>query len=124
MAKTTKKVLVVEDEQDLRDFYKEVLENADFYVEVAKDGQEGLQKIIEGDFDVVLLDIMMPKIDGLGILQILKEQKQKKNLPKIIMLTNLSHDKTLEEAKNLGAVGWIIKSDTNPQELIKKISTC
>lgn len=120
MTKTTKKVLVVEDEQDLRDFYKEVLANAGFEVEVAKDGEEGLQKILQGKIDVVLLDIMMPKIDGIGVLQILKEQK--KPLPKIIMLTNLSHDKTLEEAKELGAVDSIIKSNADPQDIIKKVS--
>lgn len=112
---------MVEDEQDLRDFYKEVLANAGFEVEVAKDGEEGLQKILQGKIDVVLLDIMMPKIDGIGVLQILKEQK--KPLPKIIMLTNLSHDKTLEEAKELGAVDSIIKSNADPQDIIKKVST-
>jgi two-component system response regulator (stage 0 sporulation protein A) len=70
--------------------------------------------------DVVLLDIMMPKIDGIGVLQTLKDQKKK--LPKIIMLTNLSHDGALKEAESLGAKECIIKSEVTPDQVLEKIN--
>lgn len=115
-----KNILIVEDEPDILELYKTVLADAGFEVDTAVDGEEGLKKISEGKAHIVLLDIMMPKIDGIGILQMLKEQKKK--LPKIIMLTNLSHDKALEEAKDLGAVDCVIKSEVTPDQIIQKVS--
>ncbi len=113
-------VLIVEDEQDILDLYQTFLTDSGFKVDTASDGEEGLKKISEGKAQIVLLDIMMPKIDGIGILQLLKEQKKK--LPKIIMLTNLAHDKTLEEAKSLGAEDYIIKSEVTPDQVLQKIN--
>jgi two-component system alkaline phosphatase synthesis response regulator PhoP len=113
-------ILIVEDEGDILSLYKEFLEDAGFEVQTAKDGEEGLEKISEGKAEIVLLDIMMPKLDGVGVLQTLKEQKRK--LPKIVMMTNLSHDETLKEAAQLGATESIIKSDTTPDKVLEKIN--
>lgn len=117
---TKKSVLIVEDEQDIQSLYKEFLTDAGFEVDTASNGEEGLAKISAGKADVVLLDIMMPKIDGIGVLQILKDQKKK--LPKIIMLTNLSHDGALKEAEALGAKECIIKSEVTPDQVLEKIN--
>jgi DNA-binding response OmpR family regulator len=116
-----KNVLIIEDEKDILDLYKEYLTSAGFNVDTASDGEEGLKKIVAGKSDVVLLDIMMPKLDGIGVLQLLKEQKQK--LPAIIMLTNLSHDQALKDATNLGAKDCIIKSEITPDQVVEKINT-
>lgn len=117
---TKKRILVIEDEQDILSLYKEFLEGAGFEVETASNGEDGLKKILDVKVDVVLLDIMMPKIDGIGVLQTLKDQKKK--LPKIIMLTNLSHDGALKEAESLGAKECIIKSEVTPDQVLEKIN--
>lgn len=113
-------ILVVEDEQDILSLYKEFLEGAGFEVDTAANGEEGLKKILEGKAHLVLLDIMMPKLDGIGILQTLKDQKRKP--PKTIMLTNLSHDTALKEAEALGARECIIKSEVTPNQVLEKIN--
>ena len=113
-------ILIVEDEKDILNLYKEFLENAGFDVDTASNGEEGLNKIKDGNADVVLLDIMMPKLDGVGLLQTLKDQKRK--MPKVIMMTNLSHDETLKEAEALGARESIIKSEITPDKVLEKIN--
>lgn len=113
-------ILIVEDDQSIQSLYKEFLTDAGFDVDTASDGEEGLNKISAGKADVVLLDIMMPKIDGIGVLQTLKNQKKK--LPKVLMLTNLSHDGALKEAEALGAKECVIKSEVTPDQILEKIN--
>lgn len=102
------------------ELYRTFLTDSGFEVDTASDGEEGLKKIEANKAQIVLLDIMMPKIDGIGVLQILKDQKKK--LPKIIMLTNLSHDKAVEEARNLGVKDYILKSEVTPDQVLQKIN--
>ena len=113
-------ILIVEDEPDILALYKEFLESSGFEVDTADNGEDGLDKILEGDVDLVLLDIMMPKLDGIGVLQTIKDQKRK--LPKTIMLTNLSHDSALKEAEALGARECIIKSEVTPDKVLEKVN--
>ncbi|MFA5776469.1 MAG: response regulator [Patescibacteria group bacterium] len=115
-----KSVLIIEDEKDILDLYKEYLTSVGFEVDTASDGEEGLKKIVGGKSALVLLDIMMPKLDGIGVLQSIKEQESK--LPTTIMLTNLSHDQALKDAINLGAKDFIIKSETTPDQVVEKIN--
>lgn len=116
----SKKILLVEDDQYTRDLYKEILDEAGFTVTPAIDGQEGFQKAKEGGYDLILLDIMMPKIDGLGVLKELNSHPEVKNGP-IIMLTNLSHDPIVDEALKLKAHAYMTKVDLNPEQLIKNV---
>lgn len=116
---TKKSILIIEDEKDILDLYKEYLTSVGFEVDTAGDGEEGLRKITEGKSSLVLLDIMMPKLDGVGVLQTIKDQKIK--LPKIIVMTNLSHDQVLREALALGAKDSIIKSEVTPDQVVEKI---
>jgi len=115
-----KSVLIIEDEKDILDLYKEYLTSVGLEVDTASDGEEGLKKIVEGKSALVLLDIMMPKLDGIGVLQTIREQKHK--LPTIIMLTNLSHDQALKDAITLGAKDYIIKSEVTPNQVMEKIN--
>lgn len=116
-----KKILIVEDDTFTRDVYVEALSDAGFEVTQAADGQIGLDMAKQGGFDLILLDMMLPKIDGLGILRGLKnEVPQKPNGP-IILLTNLSHDPILKLAGDLGVTEHIIKSDIDPGQLIEKV---
>lgn len=116
-----KRILVVDDDQYIRDVYCEILEGEKYEVETAVDGQEGLLKAQEGGFDLILLDAMMPKVDGLGFLKELKENPPKTPNGPIILLTNLAHDKVIDEALENGAKSYLIKSDMNPDQFLQNI---
>lgn len=116
------RILIVDDELYLRELYEEVIQSAGFDVETALDGKEGLEKIRTGNFDLVLLDVMMPELDGIGVLQKLKNENPKPaRMPVIVICTNLSHDPVINEAKNLGASAYIVKADVVPDQIIEKI---
>lgn len=117
-----KKILIVEDDQFLRDFYQELLQTEGYLVDVAQDGQIASEKIHKGGFDLIMLDIMLPKKDGI---QILTEYKQTppaaKNGP-ILVLTNLGQDAVIKKCFELGASGYIIKSALNPDQVLSEIN--
>ncbi len=119
---TVKKILIVEDDQYLRDLYVEILEDEGFYVENAADGEEGYKKIFHGGYDLVLLDIMLPKMDGLTILQKIHEETPPLTPNRmIVVLSNLGQETTVAKAISLGARGYMIKSDYSPNQVIYKI---
>lgn len=115
------KILVIEDDQYLRDVYQEVLTEAGYDITASVDGEEGLVKIKEGGYSLILLDMMMPKLDGLGVLEALKQNSPKAANGPIILLTNLAHDPVITKALSLGAKDYLIKSDLNPDQLVVKI---
>lgn len=115
------RILLVDDDEDIKDIYLEILTAAGYKVDVALDGEEGLNKIIQNSYDLVLLDIMMPKLDGLGVLKALKEKYSNLNLPPIVMLSALNQDEVIDEATALGAKGFMKKSDLTPEDALKKI---
>ena len=119
---TPKKVLIVEDDQYLRDLYVEILEAEKYAVDRAADGMEGYQKMYQGGYDLVLLDIMLPQMDGLKILQKLKNETPpvKPNL-KIVILSNLGQESAITQALGLGASGYMIKSEHTPDQVIAKV---
>jgi len=116
-----KKVLIVEDDQFLREFYQELLESEGMVVDTAPDGEEAISKIHEGGYDLILLDIMLPKKDGL---QILKETKMtppsNPNGP-IVVLTNIGQDAIIKNCFEAGAAGYMIKSALNPDQVLQEI---
>ncbi|OGG15738.1 hypothetical protein A3D77_01795 [Candidatus Gottesmanbacteria bacterium RIFCSPHIGHO2_02_FULL_39_11] len=116
-----KKILVVEDELYLRELYVEILKEEGFDVADAADGQKAYEEIGKGGFDLILLDIMLPKMDGLTILKMIRENPPVNPNKAIVMLTNLGHDSSISEAISLGARGYMIKSDYTPEELIKEV---
>lgn len=115
------KILVVDDDQYIRDVYQEIFTGAGFEVTAAVDGEEGLVKVREGGYAIILLDVMMPKLDGLGFLTSLKENPPRKLNGPIILLTNLAHDPVINQALSLGAKGYLIKSNLNPDQLVAKV---
>jgi DNA-binding response OmpR family regulator len=114
------KLLVVDDDEYIRDLYEEILKDAKFDVDTAIDGKDGYDKIVAGSYDLILLDIMMPKMDGVEVLRELSE-KSKENASKVILLTNLAHDPVMKEALDLGAKAYLIKADMTPDQLVEKI---
>ena len=115
------KILLVEDDTNTLRLYQEILKDAGFVVTPAEDGKEGLAKAKEGGYSLILLDVMLPKIDGLALLTELKKDPPKIENGPIILLTNLAHGPVIKKALNIGAKGYIIKSDVTPDELIEKI---
>lgn len=116
-----KRILIVEDDTFTRDVYVEALGDAGYEVIQASDGQLGLDHARQGGFDLILLDMMLPKVDGLGILRGLKNEPSKKPNGPIILLTNLSHDPILRMAQDLGVAETMIKSNIDPGQLVAKV---
>ncbi len=111
------RILIIEDEHDLRSVYAEILTGAGFTVDQAPDGEIGLEKIKNTDWNLLLLDIMLPGKDGLRVLKEMKETEGLKKGP-VIILTNLNNDHIIQEAFNLGADGYLIKSEITPDKVI------
>lgn len=116
-----KKILIVDDDVYLRDLYEEVLKGEGYEVTTAVDGEDGLAKLQQGGYDFTLLDVMMPKLDGLGVLKKLKETPTATPNGTIVLLTNLAQDPIVTEALQLGAKSYIIKADITPDQLIEKV---
>ena len=113
-------ILIVEDENDIRAIYVEVLESAGYNVDEAADGEVGMQKIKDTDWNLLLLDIMLPGRDGLKILIDLKEVPELKKGP-IIALTNLNSENIIQEAFSSGADGYLIKSEVTPDKIVEEV---
>ncbi len=123
MDNQSKKILIVEDDQFLREFYQELLQGEGYFVDVAADGEEAVRKIQQEDLDLVLLDIMLPKKDGLQILRDLKTKPAKSSNVSIVVLTNLGQDTVIKQCFDLGAEGYLIKSALNPDQVLSEIHT-
>lgn len=123
MAKKEQKILLVEDETELRELYEMLLRDAGYDVTAKPDGKTGLEAIEKGGYDLVLLDIMLPFIDGLEILDRLAKGSERKQKAKtIVLLTNLAQDQTIAKALELGVRGYMIKSDYNPEQLLQTVA--
>jgi len=114
-----RKILLVEDEPSLREVYKVILSREPYELHIATDGQEALEKCKHYTYDLILLDLMMPVLDGLGFLE--KYFKRSKRPAKIIVLSNLSAGEELTKALNMGAYKNILKSDLSPRQLLATV---
>lgn len=119
----SKKILIVEDDQFLREFYQELLTSEGYMVDVAADGDAALSKIQQGGFNLVLLDIMLPKKDGIQILKDLKLSPPKNPNGPIICLSNLGQDAIIKQCFELGVQGYLIKSAMNPDQVLTEIKS-
>lgn len=114
------KLLIVEDDELMLRMYTKLLSYVGFDTVVAKDGEEGLQKARTEKPSLIVLDIMMPKVNGLDVLKTLKSERETQNIP-VVLLTNVSDDNILTEALKLGATGYLIKSQIANNELVDEI---
>jgi len=112
--------LIIEDDKFLADIYLTRLQEADFDVEIAEDGKIGIQKAQEMKPDVILLDIVMPGVDGFEVLQKLKGDSELKEV-RIILLTNLGQKENIEKGLKLGADAYIVKAYYTPTEVVAKV---
>lgn len=121
------KILVADDERALREALKDKLISEGFGVSIAKDGAEGLKKALSEHPDLILLDIMMPKMDGIQVMQELKKDKWGKTA-KVIMLTNVSDPIKVAEATeksidNMTIYDYMVKSDWKLEEVVARIKS-
>jgi DNA-binding response OmpR family regulator len=119
-----KKILLVEDDPFLIDIYQKKLRDSGFEVEVVEDGEKTLEILKEKNFDLMLLDIVLPKIDGWKILEEIKEmKKEKKDLEKmkIIIWSNLGEKEDIKKGISLGATSYLIKANFTPSEVVKEV---
>lgn len=115
------KILIIEDDQFLRDFYQELLTEDGYEVQIAVDGESASQLINLGGWNLILLDLMLPKKDGLQVLRELQiKPPQAPNGP-IVVLTNLGNDTVINQCFSLGATGYLIKSALNPDQVLSEI---
>ena len=115
-----KNILLVEDDSFLIDIYTTKIKESGFSVEVASEGDEAVRRAKEEKFDLVLLDIVMPKVDGWDILRQIKAETKLKDL-KVIIISNLSQKEEVEKGMNLGAEKYLIKAHYTPSEVVKEI---
>lgn len=116
------KILVVEDEEILLAGLKEELSSGGYEVEGALDGVEGLEKTKTFRPNLILLDLLMPKMDGMEMLQKLKADSETRDVP-VVILTNLSDYEKISEALSLGAMDYLVKANYKLEDLLEKVRT-
>jgi len=122
MNPAAKKILLVEDEDFIRELYTRQLVKAGFAVKSAVDGQSGLELLKTEQFDLLLLDIMLPGMNGLQLLREFKTQNP--NSPMItILLTNLGQEAVIKEGFELGAQAYLIKASYTPDQVVNEVKT-
>lgn len=118
MAKKT--ILIIEDEQDIREVYSEVLQDEGYNVIEAADGKEGLSLALNEDWDLMLLDIMIPQLDGVSVLKLVKNEASVKDRP-VILLTNVGNENLIAESFEYGAQGYLIKAEITPDKILSEV---
>jgi CheY-like chemotaxis protein len=115
-----KKVLIVEDDNFVAEVYSTKLFEMNHTVRIAQNGKEGLEMVEEEKPDLILLDIIMPVMGGVEMLEELKKKEEWKNIP-VILLTNVGEKESIQKTMNLGVKDYLIKSHFTPAEVIEKI---
>ena len=115
-----KRILLIEDDPFLIDIYTTKLKEANFEITTATDGEKAIAKLKEKKVDLIILDIVLPYIDGWEILKKIKQDPGLKNL-KIIILSNLGQKEDIEKGLKLGAIKYFIKAYRTPSEIIEEI---
>lgn len=116
----TRKILIVDDEMDISKTLAEHFKRKGYAVEIGNDGEEGIAKAKEFLPDLILLDILMPVMDGITALKQLKADAITANIP-VIMLTNLDTQDKVAGAMEAGTTHYLVKSDYSPEDLDKKV---
>jgi len=115
-----KKILLVEDEEIMIDLLQRKLTQEGYEVLLARDGEEGLKTMRELKPDLILLDIVMPKMGGFEVMEVMVKSPELKKIP-VIIISNSGQPVELDKAQQLGAKDWLIKTEFDPQEVIEKV---
>ncbi|PIR92332.1 response regulator [Candidatus Falkowbacteria bacterium CG10_big_fil_rev_8_21_14_0_10_44_15] len=120
MGTERKKILIIEDDATISSMYQSSLEKDGYTVIIAADGERGWQLASTQLPNLILLDIILPKLDGFSVLDKLQHDPKTKNIP-VIMLTNLGQDEDKERGKKLHAADYWVKADFTPTQVSDKI---
>lgn len=115
-----KKILIVEDDKFLRELIVRKLDEEGYEIAEALDGEEGSKKAKEEKPDLVLLDLILPGIDGFEVLAGIKQDSQTSAIP-VIILSNLGQTEDVEKGLKLGAIDYLVKAHFTPGEIIEKV---
>ena len=115
-----KRVLIVEDEPLIGDLLQRKLQAEGYYAFVAKDGEEALRQIREERPDLVLLDIVLPRLNGFEVLSEMRKDEELGKIP-VIIISNSGQPTEIEKAKEIGVRDWLIKTEFDPQEVVEKV---
>lgn len=115
-----KKIIIVEDEEILRNLLQKKLTAEGYSVEAAENGEEGLMKIRANKPDLILLDIIMPKMGGFEMLEEMQKDESIKGIP-VVVVSNSGQPVEIDRAQKLGAKDWLVKTEFDPQEVIDKV---
>ena len=117
-----RKLLIAEDDFFIRDIYSKVFSLSGYDVQVAVDGIDALDKIKAQQYDMILLDIMMPRMTGIDVLRNVRGLSTASKDTPIFIITNLGQQNVIEEAFKLGMDGYILKSQVSPQQIVDEIN--
>lgn len=115
-----KKILIIEDEEIIIDLLQRKLTQEGYDVSLAKNGLDGLKKMREVKPELVLLDIVMPKMGGFEVMEEMQKDKDLKKIP-IVIVSNSGQPVELDRAKALGARDWLVKAEFDPKEVLDKV---
>ncbi|MBW3569144.1 response regulator [Candidatus Parcubacteria bacterium] len=113
-----KKVLLIEDFPIIQTLYSEPLKSHGYDVDIASDGAAALERVAENSYDFILLDLLLPNVNGIEFLEKFQNRPKK---TKIIVLSDFSDDKTILKAKKLGVDKYLIKAENTPSQLTEKL---
>ena len=114
------KSLLVEDDKFLGKMLGKMLESHNYEVVLAANGREGLLKASNSNPNLILLDIMLPDIDGFDVLETIKQDEKIKKIP-VIIISNLGQPEDIQQGKSLGAKDYLVKSDMSLDEVVAKV---
>lgn len=116
------RILLIEDEKEICKIYEDTLSSGGYSIVTVYDGDSGYNIAKKGDWDVLLLDIMLPNKDGIEILSQLYSEGLTKER-KVIILSNIENNEVLKKSQSLGAIKYVIKSEIKPSELLEIVSS-
>jgi DNA-binding response OmpR family regulator len=115
-----KKILIVEDDNFVAEVYFAKLTEMGYEAILAQNGEEGISALKRDKIDLILLDILMPIMNGMEMLEEIKKQEGWKNIP-VILLTNVGEKESIQKVREMGVKNYLIKSHFTPAEVIEKI---
>lgn len=118
-----KKIFIIEDDLYIRELYERAFKRAGYEVEIASDGKEAMEKTEKQTFDLILLDIMLPKVTGIDVLTSLRGPDSTSKDTPVFLITNLGHEDVIKQAFKIGAEGYLLKSKITPRILVKEIDS-
>ena len=113
-------ILIIEDDKFLRELISRKIINEGFKMEEAIDGEEGLKKLQEVKPDLILLDLILPGLDGFEVLERIKDNPSTSIIP-VLILSNLGQRDEIEKGLKLGAVDFLVKAHFTPEEIVNKV---